>query len=129
MTEAAATNAPAAATRQPQEKPPVLADPQSSPNAATANAAGPAACAVPMARVKRLCKEDPDVDKLASDAVLAISAATEVFLEYFIQHAWQYTRRDKRRTVQYRDLGASSICIFRRSFDLLRVIMLDYDFS
>ena len=95
-------------TRLPVDRPPVL-DLNPAVSMATPSQ-------VPMARVKRIIKEDPEVDKVASDAVLAISAATEIFLEYFVQHAYQYTKRDKRRTVQYKDLGVFRTLVLPRSF-------------
>jgi histone H3/H4 len=61
----------------------------------------------PVSRIKRIIKEDLNVDKIANDAVMAVTLATEAFVEYVLQHAHQYTKREKRKVVMYRDLGTT----------------------
>ena len=38
-------------------------------------------------------------------AVLSVAAATQVFLTYLAQHAFQQTKLEKRKTVAYKDLS------------------------
>jgi histone H3/H4 len=60
---------------------------------------------LPISRVKKIMKEDQEVHKIANDAAICTAVATEVFLQYLIKHAHQYTRRDNRKTVSYKDLA------------------------
>jgi DNA polymerase epsilon subunit 4 len=65
----------------------------------------PDAPSLPLTRVKKIIKEDKDVNKIANDAVICTAVAAEVFIEYLVRHAYQYTKRDNRKTVSYKDLG------------------------
>lgn len=65
----------------------------------------PDAPSLPLTRIKKIIKEDKDVQKIANDAVICTAVATEVFVEYLVNHAYQYTKRDGRKTVSYKDLG------------------------
>lgn len=59
---------------------------------------------IPISRIKKIIKEDEDLMRIQPDAVFCVSVAVEKFLSYFVKHAWQYTKRDSRKTVLYRDL-------------------------
>ncbi|KAG0216495.1 hypothetical protein BGX28_000009 [Mortierella sp. GBA30] len=59
---------------------------------------------LPAARVKRIIKEDKDVQMVSNDAVFLISVATELFLESFTTKAFNLAKLDKRKTVSYKDL-------------------------
>ncbi|KAF8937849.1 hypothetical protein BGZ58_002057 [Dissophora ornata] len=59
---------------------------------------------LPVARVKRIIKEDKDVQMVSNDAVFLISLATELFLESFTSKAYNLAKMEKRKTVSYKDL-------------------------
>ncbi len=86
----------------------------SSPTQSQTNAAQAAhALHLPIARVKRIMKEDHDVDKVANDAVVAVASAAQAFLAQFSQRASQRMHQDKRKTLNYKDLSG---CCYRCSF-------------
>ncbi|KAL1921366.1 uncharacterized protein VTP21DRAFT_11082 [Calcarisporiella thermophila] len=60
---------------------------------------------LPLARVKRIIKEDKDVGLCSNEAVFLISIATELFIEFFANNAVNYAVADKRKTIQYKDLA------------------------
>ncbi|EIE82245.1 hypothetical protein G6F57_002323 [Rhizopus arrhizus] len=59
----------------------------------------------PLARVKRIIKEDKDISLIGSEATFCITYATELFLEYLVKEAYTKVKQDKRKTVYYRDLA------------------------
>ncbi|KAG0227601.1 hypothetical protein BGW42_002823 [Actinomortierella wolfii] len=61
--------------------------------------------ALPAARIKRIIKEDKDINMVSNDAVFLISLATELFLESFTSKAYGLARMEKRKTVFYKDLA------------------------
>ncbi|KAI8603936.1 histone-fold-containing protein [Dissophora ornata] len=62
---------------------------------------------LPVARVKRIIKEDKDVQMVSNDAVFLISLATELFLESFTSKAYNLAKMEKRKTVSYKDLATA----------------------
>ncbi|KAF9970563.1 hypothetical protein BGZ73_006717 [Actinomortierella ambigua] len=60
--------------------------------------------ALPAARIKRIIKEDKDINMVSNDAVFLISLATELFLESFMSKAYGLAKMEKRKTVFYKDL-------------------------
>ncbi|KAF9115002.1 hypothetical protein BGX27_009221 [Mortierella sp. AM989] len=62
---------------------------------------------LPAARVKRIIKEDRDVQMVSNDAVFLISMATELFLEGFTAKAFNLAKIEKRKTVSYKDLATA----------------------
>ncbi|KAF9905127.1 hypothetical protein EC991_002013 [Linnemannia zychae] len=62
---------------------------------------------LPVARVKRIIKEDKDVQMVSNDAVFLISLATELFLESFATKAFNLAKIEKRKTVSYKDLATA----------------------
>ena len=62
---------------------------------------------LPLARVKKLCKADPDVKNLSGDAVNLTAKATELFIAYLAEHAALAALRAKRRTVRATDLATA----------------------
>ncbi|KAG0041788.1 hypothetical protein BGZ83_001316 [Gryganskiella cystojenkinii] len=59
---------------------------------------------LPVARVKRIIKEDKDIGLVSNDAVFLISLATEFFLESFTQKAFNLAKIDKKKSVFYKHL-------------------------
>ncbi|KAF9985189.1 hypothetical protein BGZ65_011496 [Modicella reniformis] len=62
---------------------------------------------LPAARVKRIIKEDKDVQMVGNEAVFLISVATEMFLESFTAKAFNLSKLEKRKTVSYKDLATA----------------------
>lgn len=65
----------------------------------------PSALLLPFSRVKRIMKEDHQVDKIAQDAVIAVAAATEAFLVDLSSKAGLRMKQEQRKTLQYKDLS------------------------
>ncbi|CAG8589048.1 1719_t:CDS:2 [Paraglomus occultum] len=63
--------------------------------------------AFPIARVKRIIKQDEDVKACAADATLLIAAAAELFVEFVVKQSLQEARNDKRKTVSFRDISSA----------------------
>ncbi|KAJ3205433.1 RHO1 GDP-GTP exchange protein 2 [Entophlyctis luteolus] len=59
---------------------------------------------IPIPRVKAIMKEDEDVLMVGLDAATAMGFAAEMFLEYFGQKCNEFTTKDSRKTVMYKDL-------------------------
>jgi DNA polymerase epsilon subunit 4 len=59
----------------------------------------------PAAKIKAIMKADDEVAMISSDAVLAMSAATELFLQELADAAWKHTSRDSRKTILYKDVA------------------------
>jgi len=65
----------------------------------------PGTTLLPAARVKRIVKEDRDIQTIGSDAVFLISIATEYWLQKLITASHQYAAHERRKTVMYKDVG------------------------
>ncbi|OUM68984.1 hypothetical protein PIROE2DRAFT_3220 [Piromyces sp. E2] len=59
----------------------------------------------PLARVKRIMKEDKDVIQCSNESVFLVSLATEYFLDYFAKKSFNQSQSEKRRTVTYKDIA------------------------
>ncbi|KAJ2766236.1 hypothetical protein IWQ56_001603 [Coemansia nantahalensis] len=72
----------------------------------TFEAAGaPGTATLPAARVRRIIKEDKDISACGADSLYLISRATEYFIDSLVREAYEFSRLDKRRTVQYKDMA------------------------
>ncbi|ORZ13112.1 histone-fold-containing protein [Absidia repens] len=63
--------------------------------------------ALPLARVKRIIKEDPDVSLINVEATHCIASATELFMEYLVNEGYSRAQKNKRKTVFYKDLASA----------------------
>ncbi|KAJ2858867.1 hypothetical protein GGI22_003180 [Coemansia erecta] len=63
----------------------------------------PGTSMLPAARVRRIVKEDKDIFACGSESLFLISKATEYFVESLVREAYEFSRLDKRKTVQYKD--------------------------
>ncbi|KAJ1666413.1 hypothetical protein IW140_001144 [Coemansia sp. RSA 1813] len=63
----------------------------------------PGTSMLPAARVRRIVKEDKDIFACGSESIFLISKATEYFVESLVREAYEFSRLDKRKTVQYKD--------------------------
>ncbi|KAJ3226624.1 hypothetical protein HK099_004504 [Clydaea vesicula] len=59
----------------------------------------------PLARIKKIMREDKDCVVIAADSLAYVSLAAEQFLEMFIQSAHNLSKADQRKTVFYKDLA------------------------
>ncbi|KAJ1898190.1 hypothetical protein GGI16_002627 [Coemansia sp. S142-1] len=59
----------------------------------------------PAARVRRIIKEDKDIFACGSESLFLISRATEYFIDSLVRESYEFSRLDKRKTVQYKDMA------------------------
>ncbi|XP_071533198.1 DNA polymerase epsilon subunit 4-like [Panulirus ornatus] len=59
---------------------------------------------LPLLRIKKIMKVDPDLNWAAHDAVYLVTKATELFIESLVQEAWQFTYQSRKKTVSRRDV-------------------------
>ncbi|XP_018429420.1 PREDICTED: DNA polymerase epsilon subunit 4 [Nanorana parkeri] len=64
---------------------------------------------LPLSRVKALMKFDPEVSLASREAVFLISKATEILIQTIAKDAHVYAQRNKRKTLQRRDIGLNFI--------------------
>lgn len=67
---------------------------------------------LPVARVKKIIKEDPDIKVVKQTAVIAIAKSTELFLEFLVKQSLVNTKSDGRKIIQYKDLGIKITLFF-----------------
>jgi nuclear transcription factor Y gamma len=64
--------------------------------------------ALPLARIKKVMKLDEDVRMVAHDAPLVFAKACELFIEELTLRGWDYTDKNKRRTLQRSDVAIAT---------------------
>lgn len=62
---------------------------------------------LPVARIKRIVKQDGDVAAISTPAVYSVAAATELFVKYFTQQAYMRASAEKRKRMTYKDFSNS----------------------
>ncbi|KAI8096271.1 histone-fold-containing protein, partial [Halteromyces radiatus] len=67
----------------------------------------PGQCFLPLARVKRIIKEDPEVTLINGEATHCVAAATELFMEYLVKEGFSRAQKNKRKTIFYKDLATA----------------------
>ncbi|KAJ1818115.1 hypothetical protein LPJ56_001898 [Coemansia sp. RSA 2599] len=60
---------------------------------------------LPAARVRRIIKEDKDIFACGAESLFLISRATEYFIDSIVRESYEFSRLDKRKTVQYKDMA------------------------
>lgn len=60
---------------------------------------------LPLSKIKRIFKMDPDYFAASPSAVYATGVATELFIQYFVEHAAMLAKMDKRKKIQYKDFS------------------------
>ncbi|CAG8466185.1 4463_t:CDS:2 [Scutellospora calospora] len=60
---------------------------------------------LPIARVKRIIKEDDDVTMCAADATFVIAVAAELFIGHFVKQGLEQANAESRNKVLYQDLA------------------------
>ncbi|SGZ58713.1 CIC11C00000003996 [Sungouiella intermedia] len=58
---------------------------------------------LPLSKIKRIFKMDPDYFGSSASAVYATGVATELFVQYLTEHASMLAKMDKRKKIQYKD--------------------------
>ena len=60
-----------------------------------------------VARVKKIIHADDDIANCSNNAAFAITAATELFLQYLVEQTQNVVKAEKkpRRNIQYKDVG------------------------
>ncbi|KAI8804122.1 histone-fold-containing protein [Cladochytrium replicatum] len=61
----------------------------------------------PVSRVKKMLKEDKDIQMITNDAVQVITFAGERFLELLASSAYEYTSHELRKIVTYKDVATA----------------------
>uniref|UniRef100_A0A7I4Y7M6 CBFD_NFYB_HMF domain-containing protein n=1 Tax=Haemonchus contortus TaxID=6289 RepID=A0A7I4Y7M6_HAECO len=61
-------------------------------------------CTLPSSRVKKICRLDPDLSMIGSDAVLFITKATELFVAELAKASYTQAVLEKRKTIQTKDI-------------------------
>ncbi|XP_050217941.1 DNA polymerase II subunit B3-1 [Mercurialis annua] len=74
-------------------------------------------CSFPMSRIRRIIKAEDDSSKLPQHVVYLVNKATEMFVEQFVEKAYECAARDKKKTLAYKYL--SSVVGKQRRFDFL----------
>ncbi|KAK4291709.1 hypothetical protein Pmani_035477 [Petrolisthes manimaculis] len=59
---------------------------------------------LPISRVKKIMKADPDLNLTSQDAVYVLTKATELFVESLVQEAYQFTCQARKKTMSRRDI-------------------------
>ncbi|KAJ1671168.1 hypothetical protein GGF44_000767 [Coemansia sp. RSA 1694] len=74
-----------------------MAEPSTSTSSGVSN--------LPAARVRRIIKEDKDIFACGAESLFLISRATEYFIDSLVRESYEFSRLDKRKTVQYKDMA------------------------
>ncbi|OMH79403.1 Nuclear transcription factor Y subunit C-2 [Zancudomyces culisetae] len=64
---------------------------------------------LPLARIKKVMKSDPDVKMISAEAPVLFSKACEIFIKEMTLRAWFNAEDSKRRTLQRQDVAAASL--------------------
>ncbi|GAB1610723.1 DNA polymerase epsilon subunit 4-like [Argonauta hians] len=62
---------------------------------------------LPISRIRKIIKLDPDVSLASQEAMIVLSKATELFVQYVSREASNYTFQGKRKTLQRKDLDVA----------------------
>ncbi|CAO2164116.1 unnamed protein product [Urochloa humidicola] len=62
---------------------------------------------LPLARIKKIMKDDSDVPRIAGEAPVLFEKACEMFIQELTLRAWLHAQEDKRRTLQKNDVTAA----------------------
>jgi histone H3/H4 len=62
---------------------------------------------LPLSRIKKIFKTDPEHLGASEAAVFTTAVATELFVQYFAEQASLIARSDKRKKLQYKDFSAA----------------------
>lgn len=60
---------------------------------------------LPLSKIKRIFKMDPEYFGLSASAVYATGVATELFVQYLTEHASLLAKMERRKKIQYKDFS------------------------
>ncbi|EGV66074.1 DNA-directed DNA polymerase [Yamadazyma tenuis] len=66
-----------------------------------------ASISLPLSKIKRIFKMDPDYSGASQSAVFATGAATELFVQYITEQASLLAKIDKRKKILYKDFSTA----------------------
>jgi len=61
----------------------------------------------PISRVKKIIRMDTDIGQCQTDAVLLVTALSEVFVDYLTRQASRLSDSERRKTITYRDVACT----------------------
>ncbi|KAG0284904.1 hypothetical protein BGZ98_005751, partial [Dissophora globulifera] len=62
---------------------------------------------LPLARIKKVMKSDPEVKMISAEAPILFSKACEIFICEITRRAWLHAEENKRRTLQRSDVASA----------------------
>ncbi|KAK3806743.1 MAG: CONSTANS interacting protein 2b [Benniella sp.] len=62
---------------------------------------------LPLARIKKVMKSDPEVKMISAEAPILFSKACEIFICEITRRAWLHAEESKRRTLQKSDVASA----------------------
>lgn len=62
---------------------------------------------LPLSKVKKIFKMDPEYVAASQSAVYVTAAATELFIQYFVEHASLSAKVDRRKKIVYKDCSSA----------------------
>ncbi|ORZ11013.1 histone-fold-containing protein [Lobosporangium transversale] len=62
---------------------------------------------LPLARIKKVMKSDPEVKMISAEAPILFSKACEIFICEITRRAWMHAEENKRRTLQRSDVASA----------------------
>lgn len=68
-----------------------------------------AGTALPVARIKRIMKLDPEIQNISNEAAVGIGIATELFLAFVGKESMTIAQAEKRKGLAYRDLATAVV--------------------
>ncbi|KEF53404.1 uncharacterized protein A1O9_10379 [Exophiala aquamarina CBS 119918] len=79
------------------------------PNSSPGSDEATGTTALPLARVKKIIAQDPDIVKCSTTATFSIAVATEIFIRYLTEQAHNVAKSERkpRRTIAYKDIATA----------------------
>ncbi|XP_010482362.1 PREDICTED: nuclear transcription factor Y subunit C-6-like [Camelina sativa] len=81
---------------------------------------------LPLARIKKIMKADPDVHMVSADAPVLFAKACEMFIMDLTSRSWRHAEENKHHTLQKSDISAAVASTYTYDF-LLDVVPKDVD--
>eukprot|EP01095_Lingulamoeba_sp_RSL-Kostka_P000281 TRINITY_DN1043_c2_g3_i2.p1 TRINITY_DN1043_c2_g3~~TRINITY_DN1043_c2_g3_i2.p1 ORF type:complete len:136 (+),score=40.69 TRINITY_DN1043_c2_g3_i2:169-576(+) len=60
---------------------------------------------LPLARVRRIAKNDPDIKNISNDSAVLMAKTTELFIQFLVKEAEKNTIGNDRKIIKYQDLA------------------------
>ncbi|KAI1727726.1 histone-like transcription factor (CBF/NF-Y) and archaeal histone domain-containing protein [Ditylenchus destructor] len=59
---------------------------------------------LPQSRIRKICKMDPDLNSISSEAVTVITLGAEAYVKLLGKAAFDFTKTENRKTIQMKDI-------------------------